>query len=327
MRYTIHQGSCLDVLFTLPANSVQCVVTSPPYFGLRDYGVDGQIGLEPTVQEYVANLVAVFREVRRVLRDDGVAWLNLGDSYYNYRPGNYSDNRSHSFGKERDESRKRGMPDNPSQSKRGNKMDGLKEKDLIGVPWRVAFALQDDGWWLRQDIIWHKPNPMPESVKDRCTKAHEYVFMLTKSARYFFDAMAVAEPSVTDLQNKILPRGTQGYANATASRNGNAQHGHINGYGYIEKGKRNRRSVWSITTKPYSGAHFATMPPELAEICIRASSRSGDVVLDPFNGSGTTGAVSIGLGREYVGIELNPAYIELAHARISAMQPALLMET
>lgn len=321
MRYTIHQGSCLDVLFTLPANSVQCVVTSPPYFGLRDYGVDGQIGLEPTVQEYVANLVAVFREVRRVLRDDGVAWLNLGDSYANTgindpsKVGGFTGQRIRAGAKGTMDSRPRKIP------------DGLKPKDLIGVPWRVAFALQDDGWWLRQDIIWHKPNPMPESVKDRCTKAHEYVFMLTKSARYFFDAMAVAEPSVTDLQNKILPRGTQGYANATASRNGNAQHGHINGYGYIEKGKRNRRSVWSITTKPYSGAHFATMPPELAEICIRASSRSGDVVLDPFNGSGTTGAVSIGLGREYVGIELNPAYIELAHARISAMQPALLMET
>lgn len=319
MRYTIHQGSCLDVLFTLPANSVQCVVTSPPYFGLRDYGVDGQLGLEPTVQEYVANLVAVFREVRRVLRDDGVAWLNLGDSYYNYRPGNYSDNRSHSFGKERNESRKRGMPDNPSQSKRGNKMDGLKEKDLIGVPWRVAFALQDDGWWLRQDIIWHKPNPMPESVKDRCTKAHEYVFMLTKSARYYYDAEAVMEPGTgRDPGNVTHKYAQDGIYTSGAQKN-------LAACGPRET--RNRRSVWSITTKPYSGAHFATMPPELAEICIRASSRSGDVVLDPFNGSGTTGAVSIGLGREYVGIELNPAYIELAHARISAMQPALLMET
>ena len=321
MRYTIHQGSCLDVLFTLPANSVQCVVTSPPYFGLRDYGVDGQIGLEPTVQEYVANLVAVFREVRRVLRDDGVAWLNLGDSYAN--TGINDPSKVGGFTGQRIRAGAKGTMD----SRPGKIPDGLKPKDLIGVPWRVAFALQDDGWWLRQDIIWHKPNSMPESVKDRCTKAHEYVFMLTKNARYYFDSSAISEPSADPIGTAKRyqspfhvgqkEKSGQGRPNAESNTPGMK----------VFTGRRNKRSVWSITTKPYSGAHFATMPPELAEICIRASSRSGDVVLDPFNGSGTTGAVSIGLGREYVGIELNPAYIELAHARISAMQPALLMET
>ena len=316
-NYKIITGDSFSELQKLDSNSIQCVVTSPPYFGLRDYGVDGQIGLEPTVQEYVANLVAVFREVRRVLRDDGVAWLNLGDSYYNYRPGNYSDNRSHSFGKERDESRKRGMPDNPSQSKRGNKMDGLKEKDLIGVPWRVAFALQDDGWWLRQDIIWHKPNPMPESVKDRCTKAHEYVFMLTKSARYYFDSSAISEPSADPIGTAKRyqspfhvgqkEKSGQGRPNAESNTPGIK----------VFTGRRNKRSVWSITTKPYKEAHFAVMPPQLAETCIKAGSRPNDTILDPFSGAGTTGVAALSLGRKYIGIELNPDYVTMSEKRLS----------
>lgn len=316
-NYKIITGDSFSELQKLDYNSIQCVVTSPPYFGLRDYGVDGQIGLEPTVQEYVANLVAVFREVRRVLRDDGVAWLNLGDSYYNYRPGNYSDNRSHSFGKERDESRKRGMPDNPSQSKRGNKMDGLKEKDLIGIPWRVAFALQDDGWWLRQDIIWHKPNPMPESVKDRCTKAHEYVFMLTKNARYYFDSSAISEPSADPIGTAKRyqspfhvgqkEKSGQGRPNAESNTPGMK----------VFTGRRNKRSVWSIATKPYKGAHFAVMPPQLAETCIKAGSRPNDTILDPFSGAGTTGVAALSLGRKYIGIELNPDYVTMSEKRLS----------
>lgn len=316
-NYKIITGDSFSELQKLDSNSIQCVVTSPPYFGLRDYGVDGQIGLEPTVQEYVANLVAVFREVRRVLRDDGVAWLNLGDSYYNYRPGNYSDNRSHSFGKERDESRKRGMPDNPSQSKRGNKMDGLKEKDLIGVPWRVAFALQDDGWWLRQDIIWHKPNPMPESVKDRCTKAHEYVFMLTKSARYYFDSSAISEPSADPIGTAKRYQSPFHVGQKEKSGQGrpNAE-SNIPGI-KVFTGRRNKRSVWSITTKPYKEAHFAVMPPQLAETCIKAGSRPNDTILDPFSGAGTTGVAALSLGRKYIGIELNPDYVTMSEKRLS----------
>jgi site-specific DNA-methyltransferase (adenine-specific) len=286
----------------MPERSVDCCVTSPPYFGLRDYGVDGQIGLEPTPDEFVAKLVAVFREVRRVLRDDGTLWLNLGDSYAA---------RIRQSG-----------PEHAGELTRSGgaitKMVralpvGLKEKDLVGIPWRVAFALQADGWYLRQDIIWHKPNPMPESVTDRCTKSHEYVFLLSKSARYYFDSEAMQEPSV--------------YAGKTGNFNGKKKVGRSeqptgnersDAPSYLVKDTRNRRSVWTVTTKPYKGAHFATYPPALIEPCILAGSRKGGVVLDPFNGSGTTGEVAILNGRSYVGIELNAAYIKLAETRIDA---------
>jgi len=253
-RHNLLQGDAVDLLRSLPDESVHCCVTSPPYFGLRDYGVDGQIGLEETPDEYVARIVNVFREVRRVLRNDGTCWINIGDSYAanGGAHGGRSDNqrgvgarRAHEAGAG-DQSRRR----SPS---------GLKPKDLLGIPWRVAFALQADGWWLRQDIIWHKPNPMPESVRDRCTKAHEYVFLLTKGERYFYDAEAISETAVCDRM-----RGPALHPD-TVSTNGNS------GLSRREfTGTRNRRSVWSITTKPYKGAHFATMPTTLAEPCIKA---------------------------------------------------------
>ncbi len=274
----IHTGNCLDILPTLPAQSVHCVVTSPPYWRLRDYGHADQIGQERTPHKYVEKMVAVFREVRRVLRDDGTVWLNLGDTY-------------------------------------GSK------KQLVGTPWRVAFALQDDGWYLRQDIIWHKPNPMPESVTDRCTKAHEYVFLLTKQPRYYYDAEAVKEEN--------SPTSKMGGVYANDSKQTQCGNGHS---GIAAEGKiniwagRNRRSVWTVTTSPYKGAHFATMPPKLVEPCVLAGCPVGGVVLDPFAGSGTTGAVAVGHGRNFVGIELNPAYVALAEERIGNSQPALQFE-
>ena len=298
MTYTLHHGDCLEVLATLPDCSVDCCVTSPPYFGLRDYGHDGQIGLEPTPDGFVSKLVAVFREVRRVLRDDGTLWLNLGDSYASGGMSNPSDRSTLGGGKDRG-------AENYSIARRIP--DGLKPKDLIGIPWRVAFALQADGWYLRQDIIWHKPNPMPESVRDRCTKAHEYVFLLSKSARYYFDANAINETAVTKPHKP-------GNNKVDDSRNDAEQMDKVWG----ADGTRNRRSVWTVTTKPYKGAHFATYPPALIEPCVLAGSREGGVVLDPFNGSGTTGEVAIQNGRRYIGIELNAAYLQLARARIDA---------
>jgi DNA modification methylase len=248
-------GDCIAGLRTLPDASVHCCVTSPPYWGLRNYGHDGQIGLEPTPEAYVARMVEVFREVRRVLRDDGTLWLNLGDSYNGIGgPG-----------------KQNGGPIGPTaaiaiEGTKGRRISGLKQKDLVGIPWRVAFALQADGWWLRQDIIWHKPNPMPESVRDRCTKAHEYVFLLTKSERYYYDAEAVSEPvassSVLRLRQKTLPE--QGGSLRVPGKT----NGPMKAVGDTET--RNRRSVWTVTTKPYSGAHFAVMPPDLVEPCIKA---------------------------------------------------------
>ena len=301
---TLYLGDCLEVMRTLPKASVQCCVTSPPYYGLRDYGHADQIGLEQSPEEYVAKLVAVFREVQRVLKDDGTLWLNLGDSYAN--GGRQSRDTD-------DKLSQRGMNVRPD--------DGAKPKDLLGIPWRVAFALQADGWYLRQDIIWHKPNPMPESVRDRCTKAHEYLFLLSKAGRYYFDADAIAEPSIC--------------AGFLVKTNGND--GMCGGYdnhrtrdglrrGVVVADTRNRRSVWTIATKPYSGAHFAVMPPALVEPCILAGSRPGDVCLDPFSGSGTVAAVAASLGRQAIGIELNPEYQSLAIERIrdAQRQPDLL---
>lgn len=294
-------GDCVAGLRTLPDVSVHCCVTSPPYFGLRDYGHDGQIGLESTPEAYVVRMVEVFREVRRVLRDDGTCWVNLGDSYNGIGgPG-----------------KQNGGPIGPTaavaiEGTKGRRISGLKAKDLVGIPWRVAFALQADGWWLRQDIIWHKPNPMPESVRDRCTKAHEYVFLLTKSERYFYDAEAVSEAATK-------PPGSNGnFGNKdAASRMVGKLTGNMRpGVEYLTKPTRNRRSVWTVTTKPYSGAHFAVMPPDLVEPCIKAGCPEGGTVLDPFAGSGTTLAVAAELGRNAIGCELNPEYIELAERRI-----------
>lgn len=338
----ILQGDCREALQSLPDASVHMAVTSPPYWGLRDYGTEGQLGMERTPEEYVAKMVGVFREVRRVLRDDGTLWLNLGDSYY---AAGWECRRRNKVGAG-------SLP--PDQRASGKFARGLKVKDLVGIPWRVAFALQEDGWWLRQDIIWHKPNPMPESAKDRCTKAHEYLFLLSKSESYYFDPVAIAD--------------TAGKEDSTESENG---------------GIRNRRSVWTVPTRVYRGAHFAVYPPELVEPCILAGTserccavcgapwvrkvercrtptrnvvrpkHAGEtdrakvghrdperhvttvqslgffapegcaedfgrsVVLDPFAGSGTTLAVAQRTGRDSIGIEINAEYCELMRERIA----------
>lgn len=311
--FSILHGDAIEQLRTLPDNSVHCCVTSPPYWGLRDYGHAGQIGLEQTPDEYVGRLVEVFREVRRVLRDDGTVWLNLGDSYARTTP-------NHGLGGGKLQP---GLtPDVPQKTRMAT---GFKDKDLVGIPWRVAFALQADGWWLRQDIIWHKPNPMPESVRDRCTKAHEYVFLLTKSARYFYDADAVSEPSVDpEGSAKRYEYGFSGRPDVKITPNDASGHRIAPQGMRVFAPTRNRRSVWTVTTQPFSGAHFATMPPELAETCIRAGCPVDGTVLDPFCGSGTTLAVAIANGRNGIGIELSAAYIELAMDRITGTQPALL---
>ena len=303
--FQIINGDALKALQAMPDGSVDCIVTSPPYWGLRDYGVDGQLGLEATPEEYVAKMVEVFREVRRVLRDDGTLWLNIGDSY--------AANRSYQV-----PSTKGGTKHSYSQAVGGKGSvipDGLKAKDLIGIPWRLAFALQADGWYLRQDIIWHKPNPMPESVRDRCTKAHEYIFLLSKSERYFFDSEAIKEPAVSE-----KPAGNKRHKYADAYNAGTSEE-HRTKAGLlaltgVEWETRNRRSVWTIATKPYAGAHFAVMPEALVEPCVLAGSRAGDTILDPFTGSGTVGLVALKHGRHFVGTELNPEYAALAEARI-----------
>ena len=266
MSIKILQGSCLETLSSLEEKSVNTCVTSPPYWGLRDYGEDNQLGQEETPEKFVENLVNVFREVRRVLRDDGTVWLNLGDSYCG--TGHKGDTKDMliSGGKAR----------NGQSFALNNKVEGLKSKDLIGIPWRVAFALQADGWYLRQDIIWHKPNPMPESVKDRCTKAHEYIFLLSKSSKYYYDSEAI----------KYGPENS------------------------------NKRSVWTVTTKPYQEAHFATYPPELIKPCILAGCPEGGTVLDPFGGSGTTAQVANNLNRNAILCELNPEYVDIAKGRL-----------
>tara|TARA_R110000751_G_scaffold31012_2_gene78970 strand:- start:389 stop:1261 length:873 start_codon:yes stop_codon:yes gene_type:complete len=281
----------------MEAGSVKCCVTSPPYFGLRDYGNDEQIGLEETPEAFVESLVNVFREVRRVLADDGTLWLNLGDSYSS---GGRTTTTAQTIRGDCGEDAKKATVCRPPV------IEGIKPKDLIGIPWRVALALQADGWYLRQDIIWSKPNPMPESVTDRCTKAHEYIFLLSKSPKYFYDAEAIKEkslhPGVVSVQT--------GKGSKMRSMNGIVpQHNIIAGE------TRNKRSVWEVTTKPYSGAHFATFPPDLIKPCIMAGCPTGGTVLDPFGGSGTTGMVALELGRSAELIELNPDYVEIIEGR------------
>lgn len=261
---TLFEGDALTVLRRLKDQSVRCVITSPPYWGLRSYGIDDQIGLEPTITQYLNKLVGIFSEIKRILTDDGTLWLNIGDGYT-------SGNRGYRAPDRKNPARAMSIrPDTP---------EGLKPKDLIGVPWRLAFALQEDGWYLRNDIVWHKPNAMPESVKDRPARSHEYIFMLTKSEQYYYDWQASREP---------------------------AEHG----------GLRNRRSVWAVNTRPFTGAHFATFPTELVRPCILASTKPHDFVLDPFFGSGTVGVASNEAGRQYIGIELNPEYVALAVRRL-----------
>lgn len=263
----IFQGDAQHILARLPKESVQCVVTSPPYWGLRDYNIDGQIGLEETLPQFINRLVTIFREIHRVLKPSGTVWLNIGDGYTSGNRGWRAPDKK-----------------NPARamSVRPNTPEGLKPKDLIGVPWRLALALQQDGWFLRSDIVWNKPNAMPESVKDRPTRAHEYIFMFSKNEKYYYDYEAIKEPRDDG------------------------------------KGQRNKRSVWDINTEPFKEAHFATFPSKLIEPCISAGSRAGDFVLDPFFGSGTVGVVCNRLGRKYIGIELHPAYIALAEKRMAS---------
>jgi site-specific DNA-methyltransferase (adenine-specific) len=288
---------------SLPDQCVQTCITSPPYFGLRDYGHDGQIGLEPTPDEFVAKLVEVFREVHRVLRDDGTLWLNLGDSYAGNN-SRASNNGRAGFG-------------NSREAVIARTGEGLKTKDLIGIPWRVAFALQQDGWYLRQDIIWHKPNPIPESVKDRCTKAHEYIFLLSKSPRYYFDHESIKEPAKRPNEKQTFGGAKAKSAEIQTSdpryRNGSEQWGRT-----IKTPKmKSKRDVWSVSVKPYKGAHFATFPPDLIEPCVLAGCPEGGTVLDPFGGSGTTAGVAVKHERKAIICELNPEYAALIPDRVN----------
>jgi len=299
--FHIYQGQAKSILQNLGPESINCCVTSPPYYNLRDYGVDGQIGLEATPEEYISNLVEVFSEVKRVLKKEGTLWVVIGDSYAANRGYQVSPTKWQGLDFGRSNSSKIPL--------------GLKAKDLIGIPWMLAFALRGDGWYLRQDIIWHKPNPMPESVSDRCTKAHEYIFMLTKSATYYFDYESILEqftdarmgnPGVynSSLASVETPLGVHGLG---VTGNGWNADGSIKG--------RRKRSVWYISSKPYSGAHFAVFPTTIPATCIKAGCPTHGVVLDPFSGAATTGIVAHKLGREYIGIELNQEYIDLSYQR------------
>ncbi len=331
-RVTLHCGDALETLKQLPDESAHCCVTSPPYFGLRDYGVEGQIGLEQTPDEYIAKMVEVFQEVRRVLRSDGTCWINIGDSYANDSKWGGSSGGKHVSALHGD-----------SGIGRRKRLTGLKSKDLIGIPWMLAFALRSDGWYLRQDLVWSKPNPMPESVRDRCTKSHEYIFLLSKSARYFYDTDAIKEPSVTnDLRrpygspgaNQLDKRGRQGNGQlrtaAQSFKRENSKRAQVIPGQSVgthrpdrlesdyDLNTRNRRSVWQVATKPFKGAHFAVFPPELIEPCVLAGCPAGGTVLDPFAGSGTTGMVASSHNRNSILVELNPQYCELIKERVTA---------
>jgi DNA modification methylase len=329
---------CCDViegLRQIPDNSIDTCVTSPPYWGLRDYGVSGQLGLEETPEEYVQNMVEVFREVRRVLKPEGTLWLNLGDSYAGSGMGsaNYPES---TIGTKQETNSGSGTV----KGRGGYVPNGFKPKDLCGIPWRVALSLQADGWYLRQDIIWSKPNPMPESVTDRCTKSHEYIFLLSKSQRYHYDAEAILEPVSPNTHLRIsqnLADQIGSYrANGGAKTNGPmkavSRKTKLGEVGVIKNNsswdqsvclpvlKRNKRSVWIVATQPYSEAHFATFPEKLIEPCILAGCPKGGIVLDPFIGSGTTGKVALKFGRNFIGIELNPKYVKIAEKRLQNIQ-------
>lgn len=415
MTVTILEGNCLDTLKSLPANSVQCVVTSPPYYGLRDYGTPphvwggdpecahdwheyiqpaangilhdggmsgetlsgnsgtrqpkksdfcsicgawrGNYGLEPSPELYVEHTVLIFREVFRVLKDDGTLWLNLGDSYAGSGKGFMADGSVAAGKKQSTNKGSVEISEDVVRSKRMERGSGrwgggnipatgnLKPKDLIGIPWMVAFALRADGWYLRQDIIWNKPNPMPESVNDRCTKSHEYIFLFSKSRKYYFDQESILEPvsgnTHARVSQNVAAQIGSFRANGGAKTNGPMKavirtpkqqaagsgiknNDSFNNAIALQVQERNKRSVWTVTTKPYKGAHFATYPPDLIEPCILAGTKEGDTVLDPFNGSGTTGAVAIKHHRNYIGCELNPKYIKLTNRRLSQVQPVLI---
>lgn len=339
-------GDVRERLAELPDASVQCIVTSPPYWGLRDYGMDGQIGLEPTHHQYIGAIASLFSEnyLWRVLKDDGTVWLNLGDSY---AAGGHGGGGV--FMEMRGESGSEAWAHRQHKTGWRKPPDGLKPKDLVGIPWHVAFAIQQRGWYLRSDIIWSKPNPMPESVQDRPTKAHEYVFLLSKSPRYYYDAAAIREPyaasTLTQFERPYEGEATKDYEaagvqnpSAIKRRITDKQRGHGRRHaGFNDRwdampkdaqqvNGANKRSVWHVATQPYPDAHFATYPEALVEPCIRAGSKEGDVVLDPFTGSGTTGVVAVRLGRSFVGIELNPQYAEMARRRIGNANPLFAQE-
>ena len=304
MRDTILFGDCRETLKQFDEQARTCI-TSPPYYGLRDYGGEqNQIGQEQTPDDFIDQLITVFKEVRNVLTDDGTCWVNLGDSYYNYRPG-----KGQGLPRQSVSTTKQDLPD--VCPRRGNKIRGLKEKDLIGIPWQFAFAMRADGWYLRQDIIWHKPNPMPESVKDRCTKAHEYIFLFSKNKKYYYDNEAIKEPA--------KDWGTRDRTKGKYHNEGTGLQPHSG----LTKSypTKNKRSVWSVTNKPYREAHFATYPPDLIEPCIKAGSQVGDIILDPFIGSGTTAAVAKSLGRDYIGCELHEDYGNLIQKRVQEYEP------
>lgn len=340
---TVFNGDCIDGLRTLPDGVVNCCVTSPPYFGLRDYGMDGQIGLEETPNEYVEKMVNVFREVKRVLRDDGTLWLNIGDSYAGSGKGSNCDGSVHLSALNSKQGTHKGTIYGYKHPQKAYTIV-LKNKDLIGIPWRLAFALQADGWYLRQDIIWHKPNPMPESVTDRCTKSHEYIFLLSKSAKYYYDHEAI-KSEISDTTIKRLMQDTRwqnGSSRVPGKTNGNmkavgtlrkgynhrgegdkklgSHSGNYDGDGnIIGGGKANKRSVWTVITKPFKEAHFATFPEDLIVDCIKAGCPEGGIVLDPFMGAGTTALVSRKLNRNYYGAELNPEYIKIYEKRMESL--------
>lgn len=303
-RDKIYCGDSLEILKGLPDGCVRCCVTSPPYFAVRDYGVEGQIGLEGTVDAYLERLVAVFREVRRVLTKDGSLWANIADTYSSgAMTGAKGPNSSTGHNKAQHEIAVPIVRKPPP---------GFKRKELLMVPARLAMALSADGWYLRQDLIWHKPNVFPESVKDRCTRSHEYIFLLTKSERYFYNSDAIKEDAV------------RGHAGSDFRKGKTAIHqmNRMSLYERVDDGKRNKRSVWSINTQPLKTAHFATFPEKLVEPCILAGSQSGDLILDPFMGAGTVALVAKKLGRDYIGVELNPGYIEIANQRLANFLPA-----
>lgn len=304
----IYNETCLQTLQKMPDKFLNCVVTSPPYWGLRDYGHDDQIGLEKTPAEYVAKMVEIFSEIHRVLKNDGTVWLNLGDTYTaGIGNRNGMQNSTLAGGKEY---YRNTISEKPLKTLK----NGLKPKNLVGIPWRVAFALQNAGWYLRQDIIWNKPNPMPESVTDRCTKAHEYIFLLTKSAQYFFDNEAIKEPkaqsTTSDTRNNLNgKRRNRNYPGAQQSNGGTNLGG--------PDGNRNRRSIWDISPKPFPDAHFATFPIELPSLCILAGCPENGVVYDPFFGSGTTGEAALKYNRNFIGSEINPDYVKIAENRLA----------
>lgn len=325
MSFDLLHGDSLQVLSGIDDQQVRCCVTSPPYYGLRDYGVEGQLGLEGTPEEYVERLVSVFREVRRVLTDDGTLWLNLGDSYAGGGCGSRDPDRWPK------QSRNRGSA-RAVMREHSKKMTGYKSKDLLGIPWMAAFALRADGWYLRSDIVWHKENPMPESVKDRPTRAHEFLFLLTKSENYYFNHNAIKEPAVGNTvhaltggqrrknkkQNSDTPRERKNAkAQGRQNRGDHRVVGFQDRWNKADKSPtRHKRDVWTVNAQPYKGAHFAVMPEKLVEPCVLAGSKPGDIVLDPFCGSGTVGVVSLRHGRNFVGVDLNTEYLKLAGKRI-----------